>query len=339
MAGIVIDATASARDGEPCARVVALTALSPMWASAVASLQEQIAMLSAPDCLAMTLSLEPREGEMQIVAMTPDGRRTERTVHGPDGLVAVAMGLLMAVPAEPPATSFPPPAPTATPPSPAAISIPPAPLSVAPPAASSSDRTPTLPSPPMVPPETTPKTIALWAGVCAGVRITAPTALNVLDIEARADILFGPWLMPITLRSAIVSCLGQQGVDCDVYNDVSIGAGVGRRFHLGGPDVDVAFEPSLVVMHMEYDGASDAEGETVAGTEVALRLDVSARLAVPVAPQWVLTVTVDGGIAPSLLARPTRLDAPSGAAAGAPPLPLFPGWSGGVRVGVSGALL
>ena len=53
--------------------------------------------------------------------------------------------------------------------------------------------------------------------------------------------------------------------------------------------------------------------------------------------RW-LTVTVDGGLAPSILASPTRLELPPGSAAGAGPLPAFPAWSGGVRVGASGAL-
>src|ERR1700690_2344957 len=315
MAAIVLDPAATARADEPCARVVALTEVSPAWAAAVGDLRKQIARLAASECQAMTLSLEPQDTEMRIVAMTPDGRRTERTVNAPDSLVAVAMGLLMAVPGEAPATP-----PEPTPPAPRPSDHPPAILAAG------------------AAPETPPRTIALWMGLSGGVRLTAPTALSVLDLEARADILLDHWLMLITLRSAVVSCLGQQGVDCDVYNDVSIGAGVGRRFRIGVPDVDLAFEPSLVVMHMEYDGAG-AEGQTVVDTDVALRLDVSARLAVPVAPQWALTVTLDGGLAPSMLARPARLEVPLGAGGGVQSLPPFPAWSGGVRLGVMGELL
>jgi hypothetical protein len=267
----------------------------------------------------MTISIEPQEGGMRILAVAADGRRTYRTVRSADSLAAVAMGLLITIPGEP----------QAPPPSPA--------LPVArPPDVRATVRVASEAS------EAPAKAVALWTGIAGGIRLTSPTALAVLDIEARADILIEPWLMLITLRSAVVSCLGQQGIDCDVYNDVSIGAGVGRRFHVGAPDIDLAFEPSLVVMHMEYDapsGASGTEGPTVTNTDVALRLDVSARLSVPFDPRWAFTVTLDGGLAPAMLTRPATLELPVGSVAGTETIPPFPAWSGGVRLGVSGALL
>src|SRR6202041_1027909 len=67
----------------------------------------------------------------------------------------------------------------------------------------------------------------LWLGLSAGLRLTAPTDVFVLDVEARADLLLGNWLLLANVRSAVVSCTGQQGVDCDIYNDVSAGVGVG----------------------------------------------------------------------------------------------------------------
>jgi hypothetical protein len=171
------------------------------------------------------------------------------------------------------------------------------------------------------------------------VRLTAPTNLTVLDVEARADLLLHPWLLVATIRSAVVSCAGQQGVDCDVYNDVSTGVGVGRRFETGPAAVDLAFEPSVVVMHMEYDFPAGFEGAPVEGTEVALRVDASARLAVPLGPNWALTVTVDGGLSPAMLVSPSQLAVPGGAPKGSEGPPPFPAWMGGVRVGASGALL
>jgi hypothetical protein len=317
-AAIVLDPIAIARADEPCAHVVAPTDLPAEWADAVANLRRQIALLSAADCQSMTLLLEPREAGMRMVATTSDGRRTERIVTDPDGLVAVGIGLLMTIPVVPSATP-PVPVPSAAPPGPSGLQPPTVVLHTA--------------------QDSAPRTIALWAGISAGIRLTAPTSLSVVDVEARTDIFFDRWLMMITLRSAVVSCLGEQGVDCDVYNDVSMGAGIGRRFQTSGPDVDLAFEPSVVVMHMEYDGVAGAEGQTVADTEVALRLDGSARLAVPVDRHWVLTLTLDLGIAPSMLASPTRLELPPGASAGAMPPPPFPAWSGGMRLGLSGALL
>jgi len=178
----------------------------------------------------------------------------------------------------------------------------------------------------------------VWAGLSAGLRLTAPTAVTVLDVEARADVVFDRWLLLATIRSAVISCLGQQGLDCDVYTDVSFGAGVGRRFHAGPADIDLAFEPSFVVMHMEYDAPGGSEAESTDGTVVTLRADVSTRLALPLSNSWVLTVTVDGGLAPTVLANPTRLQVPEAITGGNPPPP-FPAWTGGLRIGASGALL
>src|SRR5580658_6672720 len=256
---LVLDPSVSARADEPCARVVTPTTLSDAWAEAVALLRKQIAQLPVSDCRTMTLSLELQEAGMRIVALTGDGRRAERMVVRSEGLVATALGLLMTIP-------------EALPPVPAT-----SPASATP--FVSEARPATLTAIPTS--NVAPRAIALWAGLSGGLRLMAPTSLSTLDVEARADILFDRWFMLVTLGSALVSCLGQQGVDCDAYNDVSFGAGVGRRYRASGSDIDFAFEPSVVVMHMEYDGPSGAEGQDVQGTEVVLRFDVSARLAIP----------------------------------------------------------
>jgi len=171
------------------------------------------------------------------------------------------------------------------------------------------------------------------------VRLTAPTGVTVLDVEARADLFVDRWLFMSSLRSAAASCLGAQGVDCDVYNDVSLGVGVGRRARAGAAAFDFSLEPSMVWMHMEYDVSPSSETQSVAGSEVTLRVDTSARLAVPLSESWALTVTVDVGLAPAMLST-TRLDLPPNlSATTAAPTPAFPAWTGAVRVGASGALL
>ncbi|MGA7123396.1 MAG: hypothetical protein WBY94_25055 [Polyangiaceae bacterium] len=335
---VALHPVASARADKPCAHVVAPSGLSPEWAAAVENLRKQIAELSAAECQPLTISIEAQEVGMRIVATASDGRRTSRTIKGPDVLSPVAIGLLITIPSEPTA------APAATPPPASAAAPPPSPppLARSPTAASTTAHPADARTAERVAPhaiESSGRTIALWAGISGGIRLTAPTALSVLDVEARADLLIDPWLMLIAVRSALIACLGQQGVDCDVYNDVSIGVGVGRRFHVGAPDIDVAFEPSLVVMHMEYDGDSSGEGKTVVDTDTALRLDVSARLSIPFDPSWALTLTLDGGLAPSLLARPANIQLPVAGGTDAQTIPAFPAWSGGLRLGVSGALL
>jgi len=309
----------------PCATILAPDRLSPSWSRRVEELRAQVALLPASDCQPTTLVLEPVDGAMRIVATRPDGARTERRVTQPETLVSTAIGLVMTIPPE---------LPPARPESPAQRPLPPPPAPV-----------PPVPPPPApvqsvqaAPPHAVavPRTLSLWAGLSAGVRLAAPTDVTVLDVEARADLVMDRWLLLATIRSALVSCLGGQGVDCDVYNDVSLGVGVGRRIPAGGAELDVAFEPSVVVMRMEYDALS--EDESFAATEITLRLDASARLAVPIGKDWALTLTMDAGLAPNLLVKPVQLEVPAGVAADARPS-FFPAWTGGVRVGALGALL
>jgi hypothetical protein len=97
-----------------------------------------------------------------------------------------------------------------------------------------------------------------------------------------------------------------------VYTDVSAGFGIGRRIRAGLAAVDVALAPAIAVMHMEYDTPAGAEGKELEGTEVALRFDASARLAVPVAARWQLTVILDASVTPALLVTPARVETPRG---------------------------
>ena len=318
-AGVTLAMSPSVRADEACARVVVPQALAPRWASALDELRRQIALLPASDCRPMTLSVEPADEAVVVVVTTADGRHTKRAVLRPESLVATALGLLLTIPAEAPSEA---PAPPAAPPT---VPVPTPPLQ-----RRAVDTAPTAHAP-------APQALALWAGLAAGVRLTAPTAVTVFDVEARVDVMFDRWCLMSTLRSALASCLSGQGVDCDVYNDVSLGVGVGRRIRAGVAAVDLGFEPSVVWMHMEYDVPGALEAESVAGSEVALRLDASARLAVPLAEGWALTLTVDAGLAPAMLGT-TRLELPANVATAAAPPP-FPAWTGGVRIGASGALL
>ena len=315
----------AARADDSCAVTVASPGLGPAWMGAVAELKAQIARLAGSECQPMVLSIEPSDGWVRVVATTPDGRRAERTVRRPEALVATALGLLMAIPAAEPERTSATPAPSPTP-------LPPTP---APPTRQS----PPIGVSPVVVAEVARQPIGVWAGLSAGLRLTAPTAVTVLDVEARGDVMFERWLLLATIRSAVMSCVGQQGLDCDVYTDVSAGLGVGRRLHAGPAEIDVAFEPSLVVMHMEYDAYPTAEGQAWTGTLVTLRADLSARLALPLGHGWALTVTFDGGLAPTILANPTSLQPPPGSPPVSEQPPPFPAWTGGLRVGASGALL
>ncbi|MGH7297248.1 MAG: hypothetical protein ACRELB_20080 [Polyangiaceae bacterium] len=313
--------------GEPsCAQLSVASDLPVAWASAVEALHVRLAGLGAADCLPMSLSIERGEAGVRIVAITPDGRRAERAVGQPADLVPVALGLVAALPPLPkppepsPAASRPPVA------SPPASPAPP-PFSARPGSASPPAPEPgRLPSVAMAPP------LRVWLGLGTGVRLTAPQGLTVLDVEGRADLIRAPWLVFVTVRSAVLSCLGEQGVDCDVYEDVSAGAGLARRVRAGAALLDFGVSPSLAWMHMELDGVG--EEVSARGAVVALRLDGSARLAVPFGDSVSLTVTVDAGLSPTLLASPARLSSPAGGTA-----PPFPTFYGGVRIGFAAAVL
>ncbi|HEY3815793.1 MAG TPA: hypothetical protein VGL81_01420 [Polyangiaceae bacterium] len=287
---------------EACARLAVGDGLPPEWAPALQLLSTELAALRRSDCEPMEISIERTDRAVLVIATTSDGRRAQRVVRDPEALAATVIGLLTTIPAEP------------APPSAAPTSVP------------VRSAAPTVVQRP-----------GLWVGFGAGVRLTAPTDLTVLDVELRTDLMLGRWSLLATIRSAVVSCLGQQGVDCDVYNDVSLGLGVGRRIVAGSPVVDVAVEPSLTVMHMELDAPDGNEAQSVDGTLVTLRIDASVRLAVPLGDSWHITLTLDAGLAPSLLASPTRLELP--AVFGSELAPPFPAWTGGVRVGASGAVL
>jgi hypothetical protein len=310
---------------EACVLLVAPPDLPSDWRGAVAELKARLAETQFPGCSTMTLALSVSKRHASIVATTRDGRRAERTVGSSDALVPTALGLTASIPTE------------------TLEAGPPRALAQSPASGQAAAGAPTPPkSPEIVAPTSVERPISatrpspgLWMGLSAGLRLTGPTTATVLDVEARADLEFDRWLVLGTIRSGIVSCIGEQGLDCDAYNDVGAGVGLGRRFSVPGADIDLAFEPSVMAMHIEFDVASN-EALAVQGTQTALVLDGLARLNVPLGPRWKLTLTADGGIAPALLLKPAHLELP--ADAGQRP-PTFPGWMGGMRLGACGAVL
>ena len=304
----------------PCVSLVVADGLDASWSQAVEDLRRELLRPSSIDCVPMTLSVAPAPNGARLDVVSEDGRRAERFVAHEASLVPVALGLVTPIPHEDSVAS----PRVATPPPETAVVSPPAAGATASPAAST--------------PPQWPRAIALWTGLSAGLRFTAPTSATVLDLEARADVVVRSWLILLSIRSALLSCIGQQGLDCDVYTDVSLGVGVGRRFVAGGPSIDLALAPSIVVMNMEYDYG--LEDTAIRDTQVVLRIDASARLSVPLARGWALTITLDGGVAPSLVASPARLSVPAAAAGAVGALPpAFPAWAGGLRLGASAALL
>jgi len=321
---------AAASEERPCVHLMVADGLSASWTRTLGELRQELARLSTTDCVPATLSIAPVAGGVRLEVTTEDGRRAQRFVAHEASLVSVAVGLVTPIPRDD-GPSAPREEPAPSPPggaTPAAGSRTLPPLSQAVP-----------PAPPAVPPrvESWPRAMALWTGLSAGIRFIAPTSASVLDVEARADVVLRSWLLLLSIRSALLSCMGQQGLDCDVYTDVSFGLGVGRRFAAGGPAIDLAFAPSIAVMNMEYDYGP--EDSAIRETQVVLRLDASARLAVPLGRGWALTVTLDGGMAPSLVASPLRLSLPAPAGGNAAPPPAFPAWTGGLRLGATAALL
>ena len=63
--------------------------------------------------------------------------------------------------------------------------------------------------------------------------------------------------------------------------------------------------------------------------DVELRVGASARLNVPLSPNWRLTLSADTDVIPDFLRSEERIA----------PLPAFPSWTSGLCVGVSGEVL
>jgi hypothetical protein len=181
---------------------------------------------------------------------------------------------------------------------------------------------------------------AVWLGLAVGGRVASPTSILTLDIEAYANVLLGPWLLIASIRDVPTGFVAAQGVDEDAFREVSAGLGFGRRLVAGDAWIDLALQPAIVAMQMEYDFPQGTSPPSVHGGDVEFAVDALARLALPISKGWVLTLAIDADVLPSNLGSPARLDLPPGLSTtslAAPPP--FPSVTSGVRLGVSGALL
>jgi hypothetical protein len=161
-----------------------------------------------------------------------------------------------------------------------------------------------------------------------------------LDIEAYANVLLGHWLLIASIRDVPTGFVAAQGVDEDAFREVGAGLGFGRRLVAGDARIDLAVQPEILAMQMEYDFPQGTSPPSVHGGDVEFGVDVMARLALPITKGWVLTLAIDADVLPSNLGSPARLDLPQGlttTSVAAPPP--FPAVTSGLRIGASGALL
>ena len=304
-----------ARAQEPCARLEAPPNLSPGWADAVRDLSRALAELPSTDCspVTLTLSLEPADVAAHLVAQAQDGRRAVRSVAQPSLLVPIALGLVISVPKDAASDG----APIAPPVS----SAPPAPPSIA-------------VAPPVVPPSrpaplapidvASPHPVSLWLGIAVGGRIGVPSTVSMIDVEARADVRVEHLLLFVSFRNVPVAFVAGQGFDGDAYHESSIAFGVGRSLTLGRYLLDVSIAPALVTMRLSKDVPEHAHAD-----DAEFRVGASARLNVPLSPNWRLTLAADTDVIPDFLLSEERIE----------PLAAFPSWTSGLSVGVSGAAL
>ena len=285
-------------------RIHAADDVGGAWASAVEQLKQQVPAAGPSDCAGVTVSIEPGpSGEAHLAAMAWDGRFTERNVQRPADLAATVLGLIASIPAE--GTTADPEQGPASQPS----------LALSPPE-------PTLAPAPAAPPATPP--VRLLLGLGAGIRFTAPSPMELLDFEARGDVIVRDWIVSLSLRYA--PSIGPDNSDT-TYEELVAGLGVGRRFHLGAESLDVSVLPTVAVMNMQWDEDDpDAKSDGTAEFRLALHL----RWAAPINRFWQLTITADTDLTPAGLDHVERLG---------PTAPALPAWTGGVRIGGTGLLL
>jgi hypothetical protein len=311
---------------EPCVSLRSEGAMARAWADAVDDLRRQLGRMRTGECQPITLVLASRGDVVRIVAIGQDGRRAERDVTQPTSLAPTALGLVLALPLDASDHPAEPEAPQGT----AANPPPPSPSSPSPPgSATPAADTRTIPAPRPVA-GTPPRSIHAWVGLAAGGRLSAPTSISMVDVEGRADVLLGEWLFLASFRYVPLGLAPVQGVDSDVYREIAVALGAGRRFALGRDGaVDVALSPSLIAMRLETDSVPGNESADQYANDIEFRLGVSARLALPMGQRWALTLTADTDVAPASLASPRHVGT----------LLPFPTWTGGLRLGAMGALL
>jgi hypothetical protein len=311
---VAMGAPQAAGAAEPCVRLEAEGEMSQAWGDAIDELRRQLAQMPPVECRPVTLVVATRGDAVLLVAVAQDGRRAERELTRPSALAPTALGLILSIPGEradaTPAggSASPAPRPAGPPPEPPA-------KSAAPPAA---DAAPGA------------RSLQVGVGFAAGGRVSAPAAITMVDLEGRADLFVDHWFFLASFRYVPLGLASVQGVDADVYREIAVALGAGRRFALGGgAALDVALSPALIAMRLETDVLPGNESADVYANDIELRLGASARLAVPLGRRWALTVTADTDVAPASLPSPKQVGT----------LLPFPTWTGGLRLGASGALL
>jgi hypothetical protein len=322
----------SARADARCAEVQQAAGLSGAWADAARELQRQLDRIPTAECQTATLQVEPFEGGARIIAVKADGRRAERMLKRPESVVAVGLGLVMAVPEleanAPPAAATPPTSPPPTPSASATVpAAPPVPAVRPRPAAPSTIATPVALGLPL----------ELWLGFEVGGRTAIPATVAAADVATHADILINHWLFQIMIRDSPVGFSPGQGFDNDAYREVNVGLGFGRRYTSGDTSFDVLLSPAIAAMRLEWDFAPGREAE---GEDVEFALDASVRVALALSRSWALTLTLESELVPgNLTSSSAHVEPPSNLPSTVAAPPNFPGWMGGVRFGAMGAVL
>lgn len=279
-------------------QVVERGELGAAWQDAISVVRSRVAHLDAAACSATTVVVEASPPGARV-HVAGDGRQAERTVATPENLGAIVLGLLAAIPAE-------------SPPTPAR----PAPWPVDP------DDVPKFEKPMERAATPHPSPVGFHVAPALGARFGHPTPVGMLDAGARLELRAYDWLVFLSGRYAFVGERVQgPRIPGWSYDEVALGVGLGRRWHLGEVALDLALVPELVVVTEEGNDPVDGVG----GTAEELRVQAVARAVAPVGGHLRPTLQLDTEATPLSLASPTRVD---------PGLPPLPAWTIGAGAGI-----
>ena len=275
--------------------------LSASWLDAAAQLRADLA--TRDDCARVTLEITADGDGARLVATAANGKQAARNVAHVSSLRPLALGLVTSIPVEAPA--------------PRPIDEAPSPLEIPP----DEPIIPPVPKPPTARPK--PR---LVGSLLVGSRLGMPTRVLAVDATLRADVFVDDWFLVASVRVAPAGMsLVEPSIPAYVYQEVSLGIGLGRRFYAGPVLFDLALAPSIVTMTEEGDIPADGAG----GTDDELRCDLSLR-ALFGSTRWRPAVMIDFEVAPYALGKPVPADTM---------LPPFPTWTVGLGAGISGDLL
>ena len=277
--------------------------LDPSWLPAVERLRATLAHeLSASECIAFRLRVEPRRDGVFVRVQAGDGRETLRLVRDERALVPVVLGLLAGAPQDHPVPRR---------------------------------QTPTdgdtdardLPDFSVPKPEkkAAPSPVGLALALSTGIRFGLPTDVTMWDTEIRADVLLHDWSILAFMRYAPFGAVSAIATDADAYEEIGVGFGVGRELRWGRHTLDLSLSPSIVFVSMEIDSPLEKSGELA-----DLRINGAARYGYSLGGGWRFTLTVDTEGAPNSLLK-VRYPNPA--------LPAVPAWTLGLRLGAAASLL